>query len=71
MFAMMRNKKNLMIKHFPLRLKAITQRRLHSAWITTGIMKGIRKNLRWFGLLRNCWLSYRVDKIYVKNFAFC
>ena len=35
--------KSLMNKDFSIRLKTITQRRLHSPWISTGIMKCIRK----------------------------
>ena len=34
--------KNLLNKYLPIRFKTITQRRLHSPWITTGIMKYIR-----------------------------
>ena len=45
--------KSLMNNFFPIKLKTITQRRLHSPWITTRIMKCIRKKHRWFRLLRN------------------
>ena len=47
--------------------KTITQRRLHSPTITTGIMKCIRKKHRWFRFLRNGLLSYNVYKVFVKK----
>ena len=59
--------KSLMNKYFLNRLKTITQRRLHSPWITTGIMKCIRQKYRWFSLLRNGWLCYNAYKVYVKK----
>ena len=59
------SRKNLMNKYFPIRIKTITQRRMHSPWITTGIVKCIRKRHRCFRLLRNCLLSYNMYKLYV------
>ena len=56
--------KNFMNKHFPIRLKTIRQRQLHSPWLTTGSMKCFRKNHRWFRLFRNGLLTYNAYNIY-------
>ena len=43
-------KKTIMNKYFPIRHKTITQKRIHSPWITSDIMKYIRKNIDVLGL---------------------
>ena len=59
--------KKIMNKYFPIRHKTITQRRLHSPWISSDIMKCIRKKHRWFRLMRRGLISYNSFKLYAKK----
>ena len=56
-----------MNKYFAMRHKAIMQRRLHSPWITSDIMKCIRKKHRWFRLMKRGLMSCNSFKLYSKK----